>query len=91
MLSIKPVAKSACSILLRDSQFCTYSSLLQAPAPNNSATLKLSAEEMVAPFKSWFKAQNSPLLDQFFTILTAKKSIAARCLNLIDYIKHISF
>ncbi|GLT77824.1 hypothetical protein SLA2020_493810 [Shorea laevis] len=74
MLSIKYVAKSAGSLLSRDAHFCYYSSLLLARSPITSDAPKLNAQDIVASFKSWFKARESSVADEIFTILTANES-----------------
>ncbi|EOY02481.1 hypothetical protein QUC31_018156 [Theobroma cacao] len=83
--SIKHAAKSSPILLLkngnRNSDSYSYSCLIlsQSRSPNNSSSphhLNLSAADVVASFKDWFKARNTALLDRIFTILNSQGQAA---------------
>ncbi|KAB2093940.1 hypothetical protein ERO13_A02G106600v2 [Gossypium hirsutum] len=79
--SIKHVAKSSPFILLknRNGNSCSYSCLFIPPSAIDSPSvhhLNLSAKDVVASLKDWFKAPNTSLLDRIFSILISQDQAA---------------
>ncbi|TYH79750.1 hypothetical protein ES332_D03G083700v1 [Gossypium tomentosum] len=79
--SIKHVAKSSPFLLLknRNGNSCSYSCLFISPSAIDSPSahrLNLSAKDVVASLKDWFKAPNTSLLDRIFSILSSQDQAA---------------
>ncbi|KAK5835687.1 pentatricopeptide repeat-containing protein At1g71210, mitochondrial-like [Gossypium arboreum] len=75
--SIKHVAKSA-PLKNRNGNSYSYSCLFLPPSPTNSSSVRLSAKDVVASLKDWFKGTNTPLLDRIFTILSYQDDAFSR-------------
>ncbi|XWS65265.1 hypothetical protein CRYUN_Cryun05aG0078700 [Craigia yunnanensis] len=79
--SIKHVSKSTPILLFKSRNYnsYSYSCLFLSPSPNDSSSphrLNVSAKDVVASFKNWFKAPNTALLDRIFTILNSQDQAA---------------
>ncbi|XVF40854.1 hypothetical protein PTKIN_Ptkin01aG0149900 [Pterospermum kingtungense] len=78
--SIKHVSRSTSIFLLKNRNANSYSCLLVSPSPIDSSSphrLNVTAKDVVASFKNWFKAPNTALLDRIFTILNSQDPAAS--------------
>ncbi|XVF07034.1 hypothetical protein REPUB_Repub06bG0102500 [Reevesia pubescens] len=89
--SIKQHASKSSPILLlrnRNGNSYSYSCLLLSSSPNDSSSsssssslpphrLNVSAKDVVASFKDWFKSRNTALLDRIFSILNSQDQAAS--------------